>query len=176
MYSGQTASYSYKLIKENHAHIKRVFVLGPDHFIGFKGIGISDCDIVRTPIGNFKVNRDILNEIRQSCKVFDLTQKQDEREHSMEMQYPLLKFSVGEDIELVPVMIGDLEGTDDQKYATVFEKYFEDSESLFIFSTDFCHWGDFYDYKPMQKGRKIYEFIKDLDYQGIDLILKKDSE
>jgi predicted class III extradiol MEMO1 family dioxygenase len=42
----------------------------------------------------------------------------------------------------------------------------EDEKTLFIISSDFCHWGEDFDYTPMNKKYKsneIYKFITDLD-------------
>jgi len=45
-------------------------------------------------------------------------------------------------------MVGHL-GQDDvleKKYAEILGKYFDRPDTIFIFSSDFCHWGSFYGY------------------------------
>ncbi len=42
----------------------------------------------------------------------------------------------------------------------------DEQESLFVVSSDFCHWGEDFDYMPMSKKYKkneIYKYITDLD-------------
>jgi predicted class III extradiol MEMO1 family dioxygenase len=42
---------------------------------------------------------------------------------------------------------------------------------LFIISSDFCHWGDNFDYQPYDQTKgEIWEFIKDMDHKGMGLI------
>lgn len=181
MYSGQTASYSYKLLKDNKKNLKRIFILGPDHKIGFKGIGISPCSKLKTPLGQLEVDLEVLAEIKKKLEnekrgLFYLCKDDDESEHSLEMQYPFLKDCLGEGFKIVPLMIGDLENDDDLFFSEILKEFFLDQENLFVFSTDFCHWGDFYCFKPHDGSTPIYKFIEKLDFQGIDLLLKKNSE
>lgn len=49
-------------------------------------------------------------------------------------------------------------------------------ENLFVFSTDFCHWGNEYQYTPfIDKNEEIYKHIENMDREGIDLIFNKKS-
>ena len=53
--------------------------------------------------------------------------------------------------------------------------YFSDEKTLFVISSDFCHWGDHFDYKPMLAGFKedeIHKSISELDKQAMSLIEK----
>ena len=52
-----------------------------------------------------------------------------------------------------------------------------DKKTLFVISSDFCHWGDHFDYKPMLPGFKeneIYKCICELDTQAMNLIQAQD--
>ena len=105
-----------------------------------------------------------------------MNKKEDENEHSLEMQYPFLKFCCREDVKIVPIMIGGFKENDDKKYAEILQEYFDNDENLFVFSTDFCHWGERFGFTKMRKENEIYKYIEELDHKGIDLILKKDAE
>ena len=74
-------------------------------------------------------------------------------------------------------MVGFLKGNDDKKYADILRKYFTDKDSLFVFSTDFCHWGRHFDYQPFcDFGPKIHSKIEEMDKEGMKLIEDKDAD
>lgn len=43
-----------------------------------------------------------------------------------------------------------------------------------MISSDFCHWGDHFDFQPYKKGSEIWQYIKTLDNDGMNLIEKHD--
>ena len=62
-------------------------------------------------------------------------------------------------------------------YGKILSKYFNDPETLFIVSTDFCHWGKRFDFVhrfPSEPPLKIHESISKLDHIGMNLIEKHD--
>ncbi len=73
-------------------------------------------------------------------------------------------------------MVGHV-NNNDTIYADLLKKYFNDEESVFVFSTDFCHWGNKFGY-PNFKGKEenIYKFIEKLDKEGFEFIKKKNPE
>lgn len=54
------------------------------------------------------------------------------------------------------------------KYGKIFAPYFDDDETLFIFSSDFCHWGTRFkfDYHKAEDGQ-IWQSIEKLDGEGM---------
>ncbi len=66
----------------------------------------------------------------------------EENEHSLEMHLPYIrKIFQGQDIKLVPLMVGHVKESSFQAYGKILSKYFNDPKTLFVISTDFCHWG-----------------------------------
>lgn len=43
--------------------------------------------------------------------------------------------------KLIPLMVGSLNATSQDYYASILLKYFEDPLNIFVISSDFCHWG-----------------------------------
>ncbi len=73
--------------------------------------------------------------------------KVDEAEHSLEMHLPYIKKVFGDKIKLLPIMVGNLSLDQEKEYGSILSKYMtQDSDSLFIISSDFCHWGSDFDY------------------------------
>jgi MEMO1 family protein len=51
------------------------------------------------------------------------------------------KIMVGKEFKLVPLLVGSLYKNAEVTYAELLLPYFKDPSTLFIFSSDFCHWG-----------------------------------
>ncbi len=54
---------------------------------------------------------------------------------------------------------------------------YEDPKTLFVISSDFCHWGRDFDYVYYNKSFKnIWESTEDLDKQALEIIREKNSK
>lgn len=72
----------------------------------------------------------------------------------------------GKQIKLLPLMVGQVKAEDLSKYAEVLMPLFMDKKTLFIVSSDFCHWGRDFDYQPITQGyegQAIHKSIEALD-------------
>jgi AmmeMemoRadiSam system protein A len=65
-----------------------------------------------------------------------------ENEHSIEVQLPFLQYKLGENILLVPIILGTHEPEICMKLASVLKKWFT-PENLWIISTDFSHYPEY---------------------------------
>ena len=101
-----------------------------------------------------------------------LSKKDEENEHSLEMHLPyILKIFGSQKFKLVPLMVGQTKPKDLSHFAKVLSPLFLDPGTLFIISSDFCHWGEDFDYQPLYKDIKsIHKSIEKLDQQGMSLI------
>jgi len=71
-----------------------------------------------------------------------IDKRYEENEHSLEMHTMYIKKVFKEkDIKVVPLMVGQIEKEELKKYGKVLVKYLNDERTLFIISSDFCHWG-----------------------------------
>ncbi len=53
-------------------------------------------------------------------------------------------------MSLVPIMVGETSAQQEQEYGRILAPYFNDPETTFIISTDFCLWGVHYGYMPIK--------------------------
>ena len=87
-------------------------------------------------------------------------------------------FEGQDDVKLVPLMVGQIPNDKFEKYAELLMPYFLDEKTLFIVSSDFCHWGKRFQftlrYKDDKKTQPIYKTIETLDHEGMNLIEKHD--
>lgn len=53
----------------------------------------------------------------------------------------------------------------------------KDPKTVFVISSDFCHWGQNFEYTPYDKSKgKIWESISAMDHEGARWIEKQDAE
>ena len=70
----------------------------------------------------------------------------EEDEHSIEMHLPFIHKIIGNKATIVPILTGPVNEEMADNYGKIFSRYFDDEKTLFVFSTDFCHWGSKYEY------------------------------
>lgn len=75
-------------------------------------------------------------------------------------------------------MVGELGDTEelDVECAEVLKPYFMRDDCMFIFSTDFCHWGSHYGFTPFKNEPDINKHIEILDREGIQCIFEKEAK
>lgn len=175
-FSGPTAGWAYICV--NKDKYKRIIILGPSHHAYFEGCGLTKFSYYETPLGNIKIDSDS-NKFLKSKKNFkELDNSLDEEEHSLEMQLPFLKYIFQDkNIELLPIMVGDINSINQEEIADSLIKYYKDKETLFVISSDFCHWGKRFKYTYYDKNcGKIHESIENLDKIGMEAISSMDPE
>jgi AmmeMemoRadiSam system protein B len=79
----------------------------------------------------------------QELKDFVYTKKTvEEDEHSLELHLPFIYKALGnKPFKLVPIMVGNTNPKLEQYFGSYLAKYFDDPNTVFIISSDFCHWG-----------------------------------
>lgn len=156
--------------------MKRIFILGPSHYVRLKACALSQCDTYKTPLYDLKVDQEVNRELRKTELFQWMDLKTDEDEHSIEMQLPYLA-KVMEDFRdhftIVPIMVGSLSFEAEAQYGEILAPYLADPQNLFVISSDFCHWGERFRYTYCEKQcGPIHKSIEKLDKTGMDLIEK----
>jgi AmmeMemoRadiSam system protein B/AmmeMemoRadiSam system protein A len=166
IYSGQVAAYGYKNLKGRD--INKVILLGPSHYVGFKGASVYTKGGFSTPLGTVKINErlaeDLLNEnadVRFYPEAF-------EKEHSIEVQLPFLQ-TVLKDFTIVPILIGS---PTKQTFEYLIKKIPEimDEKTLLVASTDLSHFHD-YD-KAKEMDSKVISAIERLSFIDTERLLR----
>lgn len=93
-YSGLTAGHGYKYLEKLKGTV-RVYLLGPSHKLGFPCVALSQLDSYCTPLGDLKVDNQMMTQLEEECKQAGIeyvyTKKaHEENEHSLEMHLPFL--------------------------------------------------------------------------------------
>lgn len=179
-FSGSTAACAWKQV--NTSNIKCVFLLGPTHHKYFKGVALpsENCSEYLTPLGGLLLDADILQSLRKSGAFGELTPSEDEDEHSIELLLPFVKYLFAPDVTIVPMVVGDLKVENEyQKYAELLIDYFLKDDILFVFSSDFCHWGPRYSYYYLEEplsNLPIHTSIERMDRKAAGFITQHQSK
>jgi AmmeMemoRadiSam system protein B len=104
VYSGHVAAYSYKLLQRNAPKI--VFLIGPSHWVGFRGISVSQYSSYKTPLGAVPVDQDLAKKLLSMNPLMKWVPQADSQEHSLEIQIPFLQ-TVLSDFHIVPIIMGE---------------------------------------------------------------------
>jgi AmmeMemoRadiSam system protein B len=160
----QTSLHAFAQVKPDL--YDRVFVLGPSHRVRIRCCTIADADCAESPYGEIPFDSQVVAELVGSFpRLFEkLDLKTAEIEHSLEMEFPILKFIFREKtFQMIPIMIGGIDFEKCGEVAAALSAY-ADRRTLFVISSDFCHWGDKFRYTYLPEGPgEIYERIEKLD-------------
>jgi AmmeMemoRadiSam system protein B/AmmeMemoRadiSam system protein A len=168
-YSGQAAAYAYKCARR--PNVKRVFLLGPSHYVGFRGAALPQAVTFATPFGDLDVDKQVVSELRH-YSLFSKMPDVHRMEHSLEMQLPYIYKVFGE-VKIVPIVIGQLSDDTEAFMLGAILKRYIDKDDLVIVSSDFTHYGPRYDYQPFKDN--IKQNVRNLDKQALACLCKLDA-
>jgi hypothetical protein len=135
-FSGRTAAYGYKAIRGRH--YDTVIILGPSHYINFKGASIWPKGAYRTPLGDIPVDELLSDNLMRSCSLFSSYPEAFTREHSIEVELPFLQM-VLDDFKIVPIVLGYVDFSDCEKLAGAISEAIRNKNCLLIASSDMYH-------------------------------------
>ena len=148
-------------------------ILGPSHFEYFQGVGLTSFEKFKTPFGDVDVDTETVNKLLEnSGNFFSFPKSSDVKEHSIEMEMPFLKYIFGDkDFNIIPIVVGDNDLKTNNEIGKALLELYEDPKTLFVISSDFCHWGKNFGFTYYDKQfQNIWESIQDLDKQALDII------
>eukprot|EP00889_Picochlorum_renovo_P004663 jgi/Picre1/31693/NNA_007044.t1 len=157
-YSGPTMAYAYKHIKPET--IKRIF-------------------LVLDPLGSIPIDEDVYRELKETGAFKFIGVDDDEDEHSLEMHLPYIaEIMSGRESQytLIPIVVGAVAPDSEALYGRLLQKYLDSDDSLFVISSDFCHWGSRFGYQFRRPEEEIHASIAWLDSEGMKAIETKRPE
>lgn len=169
-FSGQAAAYAYKLAQGQQ--VKRIFLLGPSHHVGFHGGALPMQVTFQTPFGDLDVDKEVIEELK-GYPLFSKLPEVHRVEHSLEMQLPFIRQVFGE-VKIVPIVVGMLSDEGDIRLMAEILKGYVARGDLIVVSSDFTHYGPRYDYQPFKSD--IKENIRKLDSQAFQILSSKDLD
>jgi AmmeMemoRadiSam system protein B/AmmeMemoRadiSam system protein A len=146
-YSGAAAAAAFRLLKPGD--FDRVVVVAPSHRGSFRGFSIPDVASYRTPVGEIPLCATAVRELLDGELIRSVAGVHDS-EHSIEIELPFLQERL-DSFLLVPVLAGHTDGEQQRALAERLAKL-DDGRTLFVFSSDFTHYGPRYGYTPFERS------------------------
>ena len=151
-YSGATAGAAYAAVAAMPADsIDRVVLLGPSHHVFVDSLAVSEAGSCETPLGALAVDGEAVARLRGAER---LSMRAWGAEHSLELHMPFLRRALDRSGNggalLLPVLVGAGGEAEAEALAP-----FWNARSLFVVSTDFCHWGSRFGFAPYDEDSPL---------------------
>ena len=161
VYSGKVAASAYASLPSGDTY-ENIFLLAASHREYFNGVSVFTAGDYLTPLGRVRVNRTLAGQLARENRLIDYVPEAHDREHSIEVQIPLLQYILGKENmpPIIPLVIGNSSVSTSRDLARILLPYFT-PENLFVISSDFSHYPS-------------YEDALQLDRQTGEAILKKE--
>ena len=194
-YSLPTAAYAYININTTYPYT-RILLLGPSHNIPDRGILLTPVEYIQTPFGDLEVDLQFMRKLGKIDGFRYITKEQDEEEHSLEMQFPIIKYlwdvghgapnkythqkpktSIHPIPKIIPLLVGNIDDKKREQYfGGILSALSKDQTTLIIVSSDFCHFGYRFNYQVYDKSEEAWETIMKRDAHAMELISAHDAK
>ena len=136
-YSGPTAAAAFGSLHDG-VGIARVVVIGPAHYVGFRGIAVPSATAFATPLADVAVDQEAIARLTDLPFV-----ARDDRphapEHALEVELPFLQCVLAS-FRIVPLVVGDAAP---HEVAQVLRRLWGGAETLIVVSSDLSHYHDY---------------------------------
>ena len=143
VYSGPVVGHAFAALGDGASAIRRAVVVGPAHFVPFRGIAVPGATAFRTPLGEVPLDREAIEAIRDLPQVH-VADVPHEPEHALEVELPFLQAVLG-DFALVPLLVGEATAGE---VAQVLDRLWDGQDTLLVISSDLSH------YEPYERARE----------------------
>jgi len=138
-YSGAVAALGYRSLT---ASVGTVLLLGPSHFMPFKGVSIFAGDSVVTPLGEIQVDREACELLMESDDHIAEIPPAFAREHSVEVHFPLVyRFLPG--AKVVPMVMGQGMEQSVKPLRLALQALWKKKKFLLVASSDLSHYPEY---------------------------------
>ncbi|MBD3801363.1 MAG: AmmeMemoRadiSam system protein B [Campylobacterales bacterium] len=134
-FSGATADLVYRAAANSGA--KHIVVLGPSHFISYKGISSAPVDALATPCGMVVNDTAVLTRLKKDFTPVYIPQVHD-NEHSTEVQFPFVQHYFPY-VPVTELVYGEVEP---ERLKAMVSRLLAMPDVLLIVSTDLSHYYD----------------------------------
>ncbi|OQY27640.1 MAG: AmmeMemoRadiSam system protein B [Candidatus Cloacimonetes bacterium 4572_55] len=164
-YSGQVSAYGYKLLKPDA--FDSVIVIAPSHNVPFDGCSLYHIGGYRTPLGTIDLDEEIIERMMQADDIIGFNKDAHKKEHSLEVQLPLLQGRLKK-FKLTPILMGRQVEETWTRLAEVITSVvssMKNKKILLIGSTDLSH---FYNYQTaVDLDKAILDRVNAYDIDGL---------
>lgn len=135
-YSGPVAATAFRTVVAA-GDIRRVVVIGPSHFVRFRGVALPDAAVFRTPLGDLELDAAGIEQL-EGLECVVRAALPHGREHAIEVELPFLQRILG-GVPIVPLVTGEATS---EEVAAVIDLLWDD-DTLLVVSSDLSHFHDY---------------------------------
>jgi AmmeMemoRadiSam system protein B/AmmeMemoRadiSam system protein A len=170
-FSGFAAAAAYRNLQPDD--FERVVVVAPSHRGSFAGYSVPRESGYRTPLGVVPLCQEAMSALTEGDLVRPVSGVHD-REHAIEIELPFLQARLDR-FCLLPILTGRTEPPMQKRLASRLARL-HDGRTLFVFSSDFTHYGPNYDYTPYgTSAMEARQKIRALDERALGFFSPPDA-
>lgn len=177
-YSGETASYAYKELKEYYRNSGKkepvlVLIIGSSHQYPLSGFVLDEGKRWDTPLGEIQVDDAFLKNLEHSLRSeIKITSDSEPfaNEHSLEVQLPFLQSSLS-NFRIAPILIGEAKDEELEKFADYIANYSKENKIIIISSSDLSHYPDYE--SAINYDNKVIDSILSGKFKNFDETLRE---
>jgi MEMO1 family protein len=160
-YSGSVAALGYLSVGDV---FDTVAVVGPSHTVAFQGASVFAGEAVQTPLGDLAVDQESAQIVMGCHESLRELPAAHEREHSVEVHFPLIKRFMPR-AKILPVVTGHCAGRTAEILASALARLRKGRRFLLVASSDLSHFPD-YD-TAVEKDREFLEAVLTGDMEEV---------
>lgn len=138
MYSGPVATNSFYSISSQRPEL--VIITGPNHYGIGCNVAVMKEGVWKTPLGEVEVDSECAVEINKIYKNIELDFFSHTRDHSLEVQIPMLQEIYSHKFKILPIILIDQDYQTTKKVGSAIAKIAKMRKSMIVGSSDFTHY------------------------------------
>jgi AmmeMemoRadiSam system protein B len=137
VYSGPVAGEAFAAVKGLRGNLRRAVVIGPTHYVSFRGIAAPSATAFTTPLGEMPVEVEAVEEVASLPQML-VDDTPHRPEHALEVELPFLQTNFGA-LPIIPLVVGRASG---EEVAEILAQLW-DADTLVVVSSDLSHYHDY---------------------------------
>jgi MEMO1 family protein len=136
VYSGSVAALGYRSLPQVP---QIIVVIGPSHYLSFKGVSLFSGDAVETPLGDLKVDQEACDFLMNRDSAMADIPSAFAKEHSVEVHLPMIKHYFPK-AQVVPIVMGQGIETSVRPLVAALLELRKQKPFLLVVSSDLSHY------------------------------------
>ena len=171
MYSGPVATNSFYSVSSQKPEL--VIIVGPNHWGIGCGVAAMKEGQWQTPLGNVEVDTESAIQINKITKVIELDFFSHTRDHSLEVQVPILQEVYSHKFKILPIILINQDYQTAKEVGSAIAKIANTKKTMIVGSSDFTHYEE--NSYAHKQDKALIEPILDLDVEGFYKILQENQ-
>jgi AmmeMemoRadiSam system protein B len=170
-YSGPVAAFAYQALED--ARYSSIVLVGPSHFVGFRGVSIWPSGAWQTPFGPVQVDEKLAQAMRAASAEVAEHRDAHGREHSLEMQLPFIAHLLP-GVPIVPMVMGYQSRETAFGLGDAIARAVAGTRALLVASSDLSHYQDARTAAKMDGV--VLQHVEQLDADGLMQALEAEPQ